>query len=43
MYLELALDARTEDQSDLFMILAHEEANHKVRIEIEYDDRFGRK
>ena len=34
MYLELALDARTEDLSDLFMILAHEEANHKVELSL---------
>ncbi len=41
MYLELAMDAWTEEISDLFMVLAHEEANHKVRLEIEYEQRFG--
>jgi len=40
LYLQLATGADTEDLADLFLNLANEEANHKVRLEIEYDDRF---
>ena len=31
-----------EQVIDYFLNLANEEANHKVRLEIEYDDRFLR-
>ena len=37
-YIELAADAPTQELMDLFLDLAHEEANHKLRFEIEYDD-----
>ena len=37
-YIGLAVDAPTQELMDLFMGLAHEEANHKLRFEIEYDD-----
>ena len=37
-YIDLAVDAPTQELMDLFMALAHEEANHKLRFEIEYDD-----
>ncbi len=36
-YLELAAAAETEELMDTFVSLAHEEANHRVRLEIEYD------
>lgn len=38
LYLEMAVEAPTEQLMDLFLSLAREEANHKVRFEIEYDD-----
>lgn len=38
LYLDMAVDAPTEQLMDLFLSLAREEANHKVRFEIEYDD-----
>jgi len=41
LYLQLATDAETKSLADLFLNLANEEANHKVRLEIEYDDRFS--
>ena len=37
-YIELAADAPDQELMDLFLALAHEEANHKLRFEIEYDD-----
>ncbi len=37
-YIELAADAPNQELMDLFLALAHEEANHKLRFEIEYDD-----
>ena len=37
-YIELAADTPTQELMDLFLALAHEEANHKLRFEIEYDD-----
>jgi rubrerythrin len=37
-YIELAADAPSQELMDLFLALAHEEANHKLRFEIEYDD-----
>lgn len=36
-YLDMAVDAPTEALMKLFLDLAREEANHKVRFEIEYD------
>jgi rubrerythrin len=36
-YLELAAAAETEALTNIFVSLAHEEANHRVRLEIEYD------
>lgn len=38
LYLDMAVDAPTEDLMEVFLNLAREEANHKVRFEIEYDD-----
>lgn len=38
LYHELALVAETEELKEVFLVLAHEEANHKVRLELEYDD-----
>lgn len=38
LYHELALVATSEELVELFLLLAHEEANHKVRLELEYDD-----
>lgn len=38
MYSALAEEAATEEVAKLFRDLAAEEANHKVRFEIEYDD-----
>lgn len=38
LYHELALAAESEELEEIFLVLAHEEANHKVRLEIEYDD-----
>ena len=37
-YIEMAAEAPTQELMDLFLALAHEEANHKLRLEIEYDD-----
>jgi len=37
-YIEMAADAPNQELMDLFLALAHEEANHKLRFEIEYDD-----
>lgn len=36
-YLELAAAVEDEALVDMFLSLAHEEANHRVRLEIEYD------
>lgn len=41
LYLQLSANAERQDLADLFLNLANEEANHKVRLEIEYDDRFS--
>jgi len=38
LYLELACAAEAEELTDLFLALAQEEAKHKLRFEIEYDD-----
>ena len=36
-YLELAAAVEAEELVDMFVSLAHEEANHRARLEIEYD------
>jgi rubrerythrin len=38
LYLDLAAVAEDEELTDLFLALAAEEAKHKLRFEIEYDD-----
>ena len=38
LYLDLAAAAETQELTDLFLALAAEEAKHKLRFEIEYDD-----
>lgn len=38
LYLDLANQVENEDQKALFLSLAQEEAKHKLRFEIEYDD-----
>ena len=38
LYLDLADQVENEDQKALFLSLAQEEARHKLRFEIEYDD-----
>ena len=38
MYTDLADRAPNEEIKNLFLTLAHEEANHKLRFEIEYDE-----
>jgi rubrerythrin len=38
LYLDLASVAQSEELTDTFMWLAQEEAKHKLRFEIEYDD-----
>lgn len=38
LYLDLASAAGTQELTDLFLSLAAEEARHKLRFEIEYDD-----
>lgn len=38
LYLDLATVAEAEELTDLFLALAAEEAKHKLRFEIEYDD-----
>jgi rubrerythrin len=38
LYLDLAGQVKNEDQKALFLSLAQEEAKHKLRFEIEYDD-----
>ncbi len=39
LYLDLAVASQNEEQSDMFLNLAQEEAKHKLRLEIEYDDK----
>jgi len=41
LYLGLAQEAETDELAEVFMTLAHEEANHKVRLEIIFDDRIS--
>ena len=38
LYLDLASVAEDEELTDMFLLLAQEEAKHKLRFEIEYDD-----
>ena len=38
LYLDLASVAKAEELTSLFLALAQEEAKHKLRFEIEYDD-----
>jgi len=38
LYLDLAAIAEAEELTNLFLALANEEAKHKLRFEIEYDD-----
>jgi rubrerythrin len=38
LYLDLAAVAEDEELMDMFLSLAQEEAKHKLRFEIEYDD-----
>lgn len=38
LYLDLANEVHNEDQKTLFLALAQEEAKHKLRFEIEYDE-----
>ena len=39
LYTDLAARSDRPEIRDLFLALAHEEANHKLRFEIEYDER----
>ena len=38
LYLDLAAVGEDEELTDMFLSLAQEEAKHKLRFEIEYDD-----
>jgi rubrerythrin len=38
LYLDLAGEVGNEDQKAIFLSIAEEEAKHKLRFEIEYDD-----
>ena len=38
LYTDLADRTETEEMTNLFLSLAYEEANHKLRFEIEYDE-----
>jgi len=38
LYVDLADEVRDKDQKAIFLALAQEEAKHKLRFEIEYDD-----
>jgi rubrerythrin len=38
LYLRLASEAKSKPMAEVFLALAHQEANHKLRFEIEYDD-----
>ena len=38
LYVDLAAVAEAEELADMFLMLAQEEAKHKLRFEIEYDD-----
>ena len=38
LYSDLAASVDDEDLKQTFLALAHEEAKHKLRFEVEYDD-----
>jgi rubrerythrin len=38
LYVDLAATAEAEELTDMFLALAQEEAKHKLRFEIEYDE-----
>ena len=38
LYLDLAAVAEDEELTDMFLLMAQEEAKHKLRFEMEYDD-----
>jgi rubrerythrin len=38
LYLRLSAEAKSQPLAELFLALAQQEANHKLRFEIEYDD-----
>ena len=38
LYLKLSAEAKSAPMAELFLALAQQEANHKLRFEIEYDD-----
>ena len=38
LYLDLASISQSKDMTDTFLFLAQEEAKHKLRFEVEYDD-----
>ena len=38
LYLDLADEVENDDQKGIFLSMAQEEAKHKLRFEIEYDD-----
>lgn len=38
LYLDLSNKVEDKEMKEIFLMLAHEEANHKLRFEIEYDD-----
>ncbi len=38
LYLDLSNKVEDKGMKEIFLMLAHEEANHKLRFEIEYDD-----
>ena len=40
LYMDLAAVAEAEELTEMFLLLAQEEAKHKLRFEIEYDDSF---
>jgi rubrerythrin len=42
MYLDLSEAAPDQELAELFLGLAHEEANHKLRFELEYDNEVMR-
>lgn len=39
LYMDLAAIAEAEELTNVFLLLAQEEAKHKLRFEIEYDDQ----
>jgi rubrerythrin len=39
LYTDLAERADNDELRQMFLALAHEEANHKLHFEIEYDER----